>query len=532
MNEPSSPSSLRERALERLADPGKAQAQRQPKGREWREVVHELQVQQLELELQCHELQAAQRHLEESRTALETTERRYRELFERAPVGYLSLDRDGAILEANQPLANLLEEETARLAGRKLSSLIASYDQDAYHLHRRAALRGETPDPIRVTLCAPGGALRDVELKACSSAGDQGQLSVALLDVTARERAEARRADSERQRRLLSEALPLAFAYVGSDGRCESSNRAFQRLFRRPTEPVDGRTLLEVLGPDVYAALRDAVRAALLGETARFEGSLPIPGAGARFLSAFLAPDRTPDGRVRGFCVLIDDRSELEEARRGLRSAAAQIGLAEQRERRALAADLHDGVGQLLSLLSIKLCALQERATAKDWAAPLQELADLARRAREGVSTLTLELSPSLLYDLGFVAAAEWLLENLRAWYGLKSTLEQRGEMPNLDEATRVTLFRALRELLINVAKHAGTNRARVRIDGRADGVTVVVEDDGRGFDPKGEARGFGLRSVGDRIESLGGRILVDSRPGRGTKISLTMPAGGRPSNP
>jgi PAS domain S-box-containing protein len=490
-----------------------------------RQAVQVLQLQRLELERQNEELAKSQHRLEESRAALAASERRYRELFDSAPIGNLQLDEDGAIAEANRTAAEILGAPSGDLVGRKLSDFVAARDQDTYHLHRHAAANGETPAPAQLTLRGLDGQTREVELGARPIARDRKELCVAILDVSARERAQAGHDQSEWQRRLMADALPVAVSYVAADGRYEFCNRAFEKLFGRSAHEIEGRPIFEILDAETYAALREHLRAALAGETARFEGELFFPALGLRFVSALLAPDRGPDGAVRGFCALIDDRTELDEARRSLRRAAAQAALAEERERRALAADLHDDVGQLVSLLSIKLRELQAQLGDSAPDGRIREADELTREIRSKLSTLTFELSPPLLYDVGFVAAAEWLADSLRERFGLRTSIETRGDLPPLDEATRVTLFRALRELLINVAKHAGTNRARVKLAGGAQEISVTVEDDGCGFDPGTAANGFGLGNVGDRIESLGGRISVASTPRRGSTVSLCVPA-------
>jgi PAS domain S-box-containing protein len=490
-----------------------------------RKAAQELELQRMELERQNEELAKAQFRLEESRAALGASERRYRELFDSAPVGNLQLDEAGAIAEANRTAAEILGGEKSDLVGRKLSSFVAARDQDVYHVHRHAAAHGGTPAAAHVTLRGLDGHLRDVELGARPLGRDRNALCVAILDVSARERAQAGHDQSERQRRLMADVLPVAVSYVAADGRYEFCNRAFEKMFGRTADEIEGRPIFEILDAQTYSALRDHLRTALAGETARFEGELYFPALGFRFVSALLAPDRGPDGGVRGFCALIDDRTELDEARRSLRKAAAQTALAEERERRALAADLHDDVGQLVSLLSIKLRELEEQLGDSAPDGRIREADALVREIRSKISTLTFELSPPLLYDVGFVAAAEWLADSLRERFGLRTSIETQGDLPTLEEATRVTLFRSLRELLINVAKHAGTNRARVRLAGDAQEVSVSVEDDGRGFDPATGSNGFGLGSVGDRIESLGGRIAIASTPRRGSTVTLWVPA-------
>jgi PAS domain S-box-containing protein len=524
------PHSLRRRARAHLDGQAGPAAKEPLRSADLREALAELEVHQVELELQNEELLSAQRRLEDSRAALAASENHYRALFQQAPVGYLRVDATGTILEANRALAALLGENERRLAGRKLSDFILSSHQDAYYLHRQAVARGEHPAPAHVTLRALDGQRREVELEARRLESDAAELLVVIIDVTARERAEAERHEAERQRRSMADSLPVAVGYVGADGRCELCNRAFEDLYGSSARAVEGRPVFEVLGPEVYTALREGIREALSGKSARFEGQLLFPGTGHRFVSALLAPDALPDGRLRGFYVLIDDRTDLEDARRGLREAAVQVALAEQRERRALASDLHDGVGQLLSLASIKLRELQEQASETVRARQLRKLAELTRLARESIASLSFELSPPLLYDVGFVAAAEWLADSLQQRYGLRTKIARRGEEPDLDEATRVTLFRALRELLINVARHAGTKRAWVAIENGPETVSVAVEDRGAGFDPHGWTGGFGLGSVVERIESLGGRVAIDAAPERGVKVRLTLPAAFRPT--
>jgi PAS domain S-box-containing protein len=522
MTEP--PSSLRQRAQARLAGEAEPELEGRPTAAALRRVVNELRVHQIELELQNEELRDAQRELEESCASLEASKHLYRELFEEAPIGFLRLDPEGAIVEANQAASELLGAPAGELAGRKLPELVAPESQDAYYLHRRGVLDDGRAIPIAVALRGLDGLTREVEIRMRPSDGDPHEIRVALLDTTALERAETGRQESERQRRLMGDALPVAVGYVGADGCYRFCNRAFEALCGWPAAVVHGRPIFEVLDPDTYAALREHVRAALVGESVRFEGQLAFPGTGPRFVSILFAPDRRPDARTRGFYMMIDDRTALEEARRALRKAATQGALAEERDRRALAADLHDDAGQLLSLASIKLRALQEEAGEAPWVARLGEVEELTREARRSITSLSFQLSPPLLYDVGFVAAAEWLAESLKQRYGLETQIVTADGEPPLEEATRATLFRALRELLINVARHAGRPRAEVVIQAGPERLVVTVADEGVGFDLRSRARGFGLWHVIERIESLGGSVAVASAPGEGTRVCVTVP--------
>jgi signal transduction histidine kinase len=134
---------------------------------------------------------------------------------------------------------------------------------------------------------------------------------------------------------------------------------------------------------------------------------------------------------------------------------------------------------------------------------------------------------------VGLVAATEWLADEMRRLYGLRVLVEGQGE-PLLDEVARVTLFRALRELLINVARHARTPRASVQVSHGEGRVHIEVRDRGVGFDPELEPRGFGLFSIRERMRHLGGHFEIEAVPGDGTRVTLTAPlaAGARPPEP
>jgi len=217
------------------------------------------------------------------------------------------------------------------------------------------------------------------------------------------------------------------------------------------------------------------------------------------------------------------DVTEVRSLARALRAAAVAASFAEERERRALAADLHDDAGQLLTLASLKLRALAD-ALGERCADEIAELSRLIAETRRRISSLSFELSPPLLHDVGLVAAAEWLAEQKLRNYGLVVRVAKTEE-PVLDEATRVALFRALRELLVNVAKHANVGEADVRIWRDGEVARVSVEDAGLGFDPAARHEGFGLLALRDRVGQMGGSVEIASGVGGGTRIVVSVPA-------
>ena len=153
--------------------------------------------------------------------------------------------------------------------------------------------------------------------------------------------------------------------------------------------------------------------------------------------------------------------------------------------------------------------------------------------------SLTLELSPPILYEIGLEAAIEWLAERTQRDHGLLATVCDDGQSKPLPEEFRAELFNAVRELLFNVVKHARAKSVGIRLSRCGDMYEIVIEDDGIGFEANMQvatSSGFGLFSIRDRISHLGGRFQVDSAPGRGCRVTLQVPLAkdrpGREDNP
>jgi two-component system, NarL family, sensor kinase len=213
-----------------------------------------------------------------------------------------------------------------------------------------------------------------------------------------------------------------------------------------------------------------------------------------------------------------------------LRSLATELALSEEHERRRIAQALHDRIGQVLALINIKVGALLESAGSKDLAKALQDIRNLVSESVAETRSLTFDLSPPILYELGFEAALEWLAERIQQQYEVEVEIRGREKKTSLSTEWRATLFAAVRELLINVGKHAKSPIARVSIKKRQDNIVISVEDRGVGMDPSTRASvkpgtdGFGLFSIRERLGFMGGRVEISSKRGHGTCVTLFVP--------
>jgi signal transduction histidine kinase len=204
--------------------------------------------------------------------------------------------------------------------------------------------------------------------------------------------------------------------------------------------------------------------------------------------------------------------------------------MVERNERREIATVLHDNIGQLLAFAKIKLGSMAgESADAgEELAAVLHYIDEAINETR----SLTSQLSPPALDQLGFVAALQWLTDEFSEHHDLPIHFkaEQEPEPGELSEEVSVTLFHAVRELLTNAIKHARAEQVRVQLSLKGEVVRIEVADDGQGFDPssigerRGRDEGFGLFNVQERLAYLGGDVSIDAAPGEGATIALICP--------
>jgi PAS domain S-box-containing protein len=214
-----------------------------------------------------------------------------------------------------------------------------------------------------------------------------------------------------------------------------------------------------------------------------------------------------------------------------LRSLASQLSLSEERTRRRIATDVHDHIGQNLAMCKIKLETLRESMTSSKLSESCGEISELISQTIDSSRTLTFELSPPVLYELGFEPAIEWLVRKTRQQHGVSADFEGDGQAEPMDNDVRVLLFQVVRELLVNVAKHARARNVKVWTQRAGDEIIVGVEDDGVGFDTT-RARsdgygtgGFGLFSIQERLGHIGGHVNIESGPEQGTRVTLVAPA-------
>jgi PAS domain S-box-containing protein len=255
---------------------------------------------------------------------------------------------------------------------------------------------------------------------------------------------------------------------------------------------------------------------------------------------------RDNDGNIiyyEGTAQDITQRKEAEEKlmlyQEQLRSLASQLSLAEERLRRKIATDLHDNVSQNLAISKMKLESLAQSVNSEQ-ARTLKEVTDLIAQTIEVSRSLTFEMSPPVLYELGFAAAMGWLANQTRQRFHIETEFIDDAKPKPLLPDVSVLLFQAVRELVNNVVKHAKARNLKITTSKVRGNICVTVEDDGAGFDmtraivarkhssKEGvsdySSRGFGLFNIRERLNHIGGSIEIHSKSGQGTRVTLIAP--------
>lgn len=216
---------------------------------------------------------------------------------------------------------------------------------------------------------------------------------------------------------------------------------------------------------------------------------------------------------------------QLADGEFRFRHLAKAVWQVQEEERRSIALELHDGIGQILTALINHIKHSADDASQAD----NHQSVDLATTALAEVRRMSRALRPSVLDDLGLEAALRWLIRTTSQSSGLDVELDWSDPAVDLDKQTETLVFRIVQEALTNTVKHAAASRARVVVEAGRGLLKVSITDNGVGFDA-GEVlaatdRGFGARGMRDRAELFGGHLHVESEPGAGTSLLLELPA-------
>jgi PAS domain S-box-containing protein len=366
-----------------------------------------------------------------------------------------------------------------------------------------------------------------------------GRYLVLSRDISEQMQVEKALRESEEAFRRVFEENPLGMALSTLDFHITKVNNALCGMIGFAPDELMGRDIRAFMTGETARFENDYLEKLLLGELRSFQLETQFATKRQTTVWAHITTSIVRDAEQQPLYMVqmienISERKQSEEQllayQEQLQSLASEVSLSEERERRRIATSLHDRIGQTLAFARLKLGALSQAAPEQIRADNFSEIRELIEQAIVDTRSLTFDLSPPVLYELGLVPAVEWLTRKMQQEHGIQTRFHDDGQPKPLDENFRIVLFSAVRELLFNVVKHAGASHAQVLMRRDADALRIIIEDDGVGFDvhalqnPREPARGFGLFNIRERVEYLGGRVKIRSETRHGTRITLIAP--------
>ncbi|MGA7876663.1 MAG: PAS domain S-box protein [Desulfoferrobacter sp.] len=414
------------------------------------------------------------------------------------------------------------------------------------------------------------GAVRDRECNCLSKNGTEwtalmsaqlitvGGESVILssaIDISERKRAEQALRAKEAELQLVADTTPVVLLRLNRDLKLVFANHAFAEKLRRPREELVGKSIVEILGEEAFEVIFPYIRKVLQGEAVEYETLISYRGMGPRHAHVTYLPEKNERGEVLGFVASIQDvterrkmedelreakdelelrvqerTSELEKANEALRRFPSRILAVQEEERRRIATELHDSVGQTLAAVKYGLetvLGVGEKGDPKRALELFEQFVPNLKRSIEETRTVYESLRPTVLDNLGIVAAMNWLGREFQK-FNPKQRLKLSADIKEdvVPEHLKIVIFRIAQEALNNVAKHSKAKLVKLSLREKQNTIQLVIKDDGTGSDMDYltscmNKRTIGLTGMRERAELTGGAFAIESTPGEGTTIRV-----------
>lgn len=357
------------------------------------------------------------------------------------------------------------------------------------------------------------------------------------MDITEIIKARERLEELEEMEKSTLDAIP--HAVIGQDHRrIIFANDGVENVFGwRPDEIIGRKTRLFYRNEEDYRRI-GKIFYPIYREAKTLIEEFPCVKRDGSEIICRISTSKIGDIRDRRVVVVYEDitarknaEEKLSDYHEKLRNLASELAITEERERQRIATALHDGISQTMAVTKIRLKSLLKDFQESDCSKPLSEIIALIEALIRDTRSLTLDLSPPILHILGLEPALEWLAEQFQEKYDFNVTYSSDGIPFDIDKDIEFLLFRGVQELLMNVVKHAFAENVSIAVINRGMKVNISVKDDGVGFNPsridtwEGLSGGYGLFSIRERLNYLGGTFRISSKPSMGTSITMGISA-------
>jgi PAS domain S-box-containing protein len=471
---------------------------------------------------------------------LEETQSRYEALFNSTFSCVYVHDLEGRFIDANKTALKLLGYAKKEIPSLNISSLLKEDAlPSAFETVEEIKKTGYLKNPMIYKVRKKNGDYIWMEVigTLIYQEGKPYAIQGIAQDITERKQTEEALRKSEEQYRTMIETMNEGLSVVDQKGIITFVNNQFCSMIGYRREELLGSHETVLLDEDNQKILRKHWPARTKGGAAPYE--LALKKKDGKKVHTLVAPRPVFDerGQFRGSFGIFTDITALKQIQEELlfyqdrlRSLALELSLVEEKERRHIIMDLQDHIGQSLGYCRKKLIELKEFTFVNDIKDSLNEIQDVIEQTIRHTKSLKFELSTPILYERGLEDALKWLGEHIQKEHGIVFLFDDDQKPKPMDDETRILLYKSVRELLINVIKHAHAQNIKVSIHRDYKHILINVSDDGIGFDTfKTDAyiskKGvFGLFSISERLKYLDGQFKVESAPAHGAHFTLIAP--------
>jgi PAS domain S-box-containing protein len=486
-------------------------------------------------------------------SALRESEGRYRSLYHHTPAMLHSIDPEGRLVSVSDYWVEVMDYSRDEVSGRPLTDFFTTESRQYAEttIFPQFFKNGFCQD-IPYQFVKKNGEKIDVLLSAIADRDADGQIKRSLavsIDVTQRNRAEEALKQAKEELSLYSKDLerlvrkqteeitniltytPAVVYIKDKAGRYTLVNKRYEELFDVQNAEIRGKTDYDILPVSVADQFRES-DSQVLAESRSLQVEEQIQQSdGMHTYLAVKFPIYDESGIISGVCGILNDITAVKKAQIQLRRLSGSIMANQEKERSAIARELHDELGQVLTALRMDSVWMYERLKQADPKASERALTmcRLIDKNIEDVRGMAFRLRPGVLDDLGLVDALEWYTADFERRTEIACVFEH-SEVSSLSDGISTAAYRITQEALTNVARHASANHVAVVLKTNNGILTLAVADDGQGFESQhlSESEGLGVAGMRERATLVGGALEVHSRPQKGTQVYFKVPIDGQ----
>lgn len=490
-----------------------------------------------------HILEDRNEELIETQQKLFLSRDKYFNLFDFAPIGYMTIDEHGLIKDSNIRIAEMLIISRIDIIDKNLTDFISEESLEEYTSFGQKLMNTTTKQSCELIMLRTNGEKFNALLDGISEfEGQNVKFLIAFVDITDRVKAQSALKESEAKHRLVS-GMVSDFVYSGTiNQKGEITYKwlsgAYRKILGYSFEEIikNSNLIQSIIHPDDINKVKQNLKNLFQNKPAVNEYRIITKENDICWLRDYVKPEydekkSTVLGIIGGVQDITENKkyiNELNESHQRLRNLTTKLELSLEEERKKIAIEIHDNIGQLLTALTLDLSWLMKKVPddREDLNIKLDEMYELINKTSDMVSMVTSQLRPTILDHFGLIPALQWQAEEFKKRSNIDFDFNYPEEHPEFDEITSIVVFRTFQEALTNIIRHSKADFVEIDLSIKENFLKLQVTDNGIGInqDQINNPNSFGLMGIKERANSIGGSFNVFGNNDSGTTLEVLVP--------